>query len=77
MSGFLPRRASDALIAKARWGEPVSLSDKLATIDTVEELDGFVAALRERDQGLWLAEAGAIALRRVEIIRKTRKVWSR
>lgn len=59
------------LLAKARAGHPVTLADKLATIATIDELDGFVREVKRTGEMTdeLLAE---IASRRIDILRGKR-----
>jgi predicted transcriptional regulator len=62
------REITKHLVEKARAGQPVTLADKLATIATIEELDGFVAEAKHNGAMTddLLAE---VASRRIDILR--------
>lgn len=62
------REISKHLVAKARAGQPVTLADKLATVATVEELDGFVAEAK-RNGAMTDELLAEVASRRIDILR--------
>lgn len=55
-------RAEEALLSKARRGEPITIEDKLSVIDSALGVDWFRAGLR--DLGLASRETDAACARR-------------
>lgn len=56
-----------SILDRFRRGETITLIDKLATVTSLEELNGMCAEIGARGQQLSQAESRAIALRRAEL----------
>lgn len=57
----------DNLLTRARRGEKITLTDKIATLASVAEWDGFVQELRFHKRQLTDAERAALNVRRCEL----------
>lgn len=55
------------ILDRFRRGETITLIDKLATVTSLDELNGMCAELSARGQQLSQAESRSIALRRAEL----------
>ncbi|WP_136440332.1 hypothetical protein [Pacificoceanicola onchidii] len=55
------------LMAKFRRGEKITLTDKINSLETIAEWQGFVGGLRMQSRNLTADEQAALARRRCEL----------
>lgn len=62
-------RSGLSLIKQYRAGHKITLLDKLETVETVEELEGFKSGIRFSGRVLSEEERNAVAQKKIELLR--------